>query len=74
MYDKLGGKEKIKAICTTLFGFMQNDPKLSHFFHYTNPLTHIDRLSEFLSYLVGGHEEWTGHSIEVVHSGRFISY
>jgi truncated hemoglobin YjbI len=49
------------------------DQRISHYFHYTDPKKHADRLSRFLAYLAGGHEEWMGCGIDEAHIGRFIS-
>jgi truncated hemoglobin YjbI len=56
-----------------MFDLIKNDPRLSHFFSYTDTAKHAHRFAAFLTYLAGGHEEWVGSSIDHAHSGRFIS-
>ena len=73
MQEEIGGPERIKALTLTLFDLIKADPRLSHFFHYTDIKKHACRIGQFLTYLAGGHEDWVGLSVDMAHAGRFIS-
>lgn len=69
LYDKLGGKQAIETVVDDFYNRVLADSEVSHFFEHTDMEKQRRHQTAFISYAVGGPQQYTGRSMEKAHAG-----
>ena len=67
LYDQIGGKESIQKAVDLFFKKIFMDGRVSHFFDNTDMRRLYAHQSQFLSFALGGPEEYKGRDIREAH-------
>lgn len=73
LYERLGGKEKILQIATTLFDTHAKNPTIRARYVNSDRDQLIRLVFEFLCSATGGTQEYTGRDMLTIHRGMNIS-
>jgi hemoglobin len=69
LYEQLGGHQAIKRIVDDFYRHVLADDTVNHFFAHTNMEKQRHHQVAFISYALGGPNEFTGRSMEKAHAG-----
>eukprot|EP00884_Botryococcus_braunii_P022625 jgi/Botrbrau1/9046/Bobra.0376s0022.1 len=69
LYDRIGGKEPVKAVTSLLFDKLIEDPDLGHYFQKSTLGAHKVIVSQFLAGAFGGPKEYKGRNMVDAHVG-----
>ena len=67
LYDQIGGKESIQKAVDLFYKKIFMDGRVSHFFDNTDMRRLYTHQSQFLSYVLGGPDEYKGMDIREAH-------
>ena len=68
LYEKLGGKQAVKQIVDDFYHQVLADDTVSHFFAHTDMEKQRQHQTAFISYALGGPDQYTGRSMEAAHA------
>lgn len=68
-YEKYGGEETISKVVDTFYDMVLSDDTVSHFFTNTDMEKQRQHQTKFISYALGGPNQYTGQSMSKVHAG-----
>ncbi|WP_301171894.1 group I truncated hemoglobin [Brevibacillus nitrificans] len=68
-YDKYGGEETIAKVVDYFYDLILADEKVNHFFKDTDMEKQRRHQTKFISYALGGPNQYTGQSMAKVHAG-----
>jgi hemoglobin len=69
LYEKLGGKDSISAVVDNFYDRMLADETVAHFFSNTDMEKQRRHQALFISYALGGPNQYSGESMAKVHEG-----
>ena len=69
LYEQLGGKSAVREIVDDFYNRVLADDTVNHFFAHTDMEKQRSHQTAFISYALGGQEEYTGKSMEKAHAG-----
>jgi len=69
LYEKLGGHEAIAAVVDNFYDRMMKDDTVNHFFNNTDMEKQRRHQSQFISFALGGPNQYTGKSMAKAHEG-----
>jgi hemoglobin len=69
LYEKLGGKEAIGAVVDNFYDRMLKDDTVNHFFKNTDMEKQRRHQTAFISFALGGPNQYTGRSLVKAHEG-----
>lgn len=69
LYEKLGGKEAISAVVDNFYDRMLQDETVKHFFDTIDMERQRRHQALFISYALGGPNQYSGESMAKVHKG-----
>lgn len=69
LYEKLGGKDAISAVVDNFYDRMLADETVAHFFANTDMEKQRRHQALFISYALGGPNQYSGESMAKVHAG-----
>ncbi|SES32053.1 group I truncated hemoglobin [Salisediminibacterium halotolerans] len=72
LYDRLGGKDAIAAAVDQFYEKVLADETVNHFFTNTDMEKQRDHQTKFLTYALGGPNEYGGTSMKKAHEGMNI--
>ncbi|MDN4075623.1 group I truncated hemoglobin [Fictibacillus terranigra] len=67
LYEKLGGRDSIEKVVDSFYEKVLADPVVNHFFEHTNMDKQRKHQTKFLSYALGGPNQYSGTSMAKVH-------
>ena len=73
LYDRLGGPDKIRKICTDIYDNHASNPRIKSRFVDSNRDEVIQRVWEFFCSGIGGPETYTGQDMKATHRGMNIA-
>lgn len=73
LYERLGGPDKIRAICTDIFDKHASNPKIQARYVNSNRDEVIQKVWEFFCSGIGGPETYTGQDMLAAHTGMNIN-
>lgn len=74
LYRQIGGAPSVTLLVERLQEALLNDPSLNHFFKNSNLETHSDQLEKYITYLLGGSDEYVGKSMYDMHAHLDITH
>ena len=69
LYEKLGGKQAVEQIVDDFYKRVLTDDTVSNFFAHTDMKKQRHHQTAFISYALGGPNQYTGRSMEKAHAG-----
>jgi hemoglobin len=69
LYDKLGGEETIGKVVDYFYDLVLADDTVNHFFANTDMDKQRRHQTKFISFALGGPNQYTGQSMAKVHAG-----
>lgn len=69
LYDKLGGEETIGKVVDYFYDLVLADETVNHFFANTDMDKQRKHQTKFISFALGGPNQYTGQSMAKVHAG-----
>ncbi|ARU61877.1 group 1 truncated hemoglobin [Tumebacillus avium] len=69
LYEKLGGQEAISAVVDNFYDRMMKDDTVNHFFKTTDMDKQRRHQAQFISFALGGPNQYSGKSMEKAHEG-----
>ncbi|RBW68365.1 group I truncated hemoglobin [Bacillus taeanensis] len=69
LYEKLGGKEAISKVVDHFYDKVLADETVNHFFENTDMEKQRRHQTQFISWAVGGLNQYSGRSMEKAHEG-----
>ena len=69
LYDQLGGQQAVEQIVDDFYKRVLGDDIVNHFFADTDMEKQIRHQTAFISYALGGSNQYTGRSMEKAHAG-----
>lgn len=70
LYEKLGGQEAVEKVVEYFYHeLVLKDPTVQHFFEHTDIKKQIRHQTKFISFALGGPNQYSGHSMEKAHKG-----
>lgn len=69
LYEKLGGQEAIAQVVDTFYELVLADPVVNHFFAHTDMEKQRQHQTKFISYALGGPNQYSGQSMAKAHEG-----
>src|SRR5918998_824247 len=69
LYEKMGGESAIKEMVDDFYRDVLADEIVSHFFDHTDMEKQRRHQTAFISYALGGSEQYSGRSMEKAHEG-----
>ncbi|MBV9388529.1 MAG: group 1 truncated hemoglobin [Chroococcidiopsidaceae cyanobacterium CP_BM_ER_R8_30] len=69
LYEKLGGQQAIEQIVDDFYERVLADDTVNHFFVHTDMEKQRRHQTAFISYALGGPNQYTGYSMEMAHAG-----
>lgn len=69
LYEKLGGQEAIAAVVDNFYDRMMKDDSVNHFFNETDMDKQRRHQTLFISYALGGPNQYSGASMTKAHEG-----
>lgn len=73
LYDRLGGKEALKAVVGELWNVVAADARINARFKHTKPEAFGGQLVDFLCLASGGPCQYTGKDMKAAHTGMKLS-
>jgi hemoglobin len=72
LYKKLGGEETIAKVVDYFYDLVLADDTVNHFFKNTDMEKQRQHQAKFISYALGGPNQYTGRSMAKAHEGMNI--
>ncbi len=72
LYDTIGGAEAIGKVVDYFYDLVLADDTVNHFFTNTDMEMQRDHQTKFISFALGGPNQYSGDSMEKVHEGMNI--
>lgn len=72
LYEKLGGEASIAKVVDYFYDLVLADPTVSHFFKHTDMEKQRAHQTKFISFALGGPNEYSGGSMAKVHEGLHL--
>lgn len=72
VYEKLGGEAAISKVVDTFYELVLADPTVNHFFANTDMEKQRNHQTKFISFALGGPNQYTGTSMVKAHEGMNI--
>jgi hemoglobin len=72
LYKKLGGEETIRKVVDYFYDLVLADDTVNHFFKNTDMEKQRQHQAKFISYALGGPNQYTGQSMAKAHEGMNI--
>ena len=72
LYDKLGGQQAIEQVVDDFYKRVLADDSVNHFFAHTDMDKQRLHQTAFISYALGGPNQYTGRSMEKAHIGLHL--
>ncbi|AOM83842.1 group I truncated hemoglobin [Salisediminibacterium beveridgei] len=72
LYDKLGGEETIRTAVDRFYAKVLADDTVKHYFEHTDMEKQREHQTKFLSFALGGPNQYGGTSMEKAHEGMNI--
>lgn len=69
LYDKLGGQQAIAQVVDDFYERVLADDTVNHFFAHTDMEKQRRHQTAFITYALGGTNQYTGRSMEKAHAG-----
>ncbi len=70
LYEKVGGEEAINKVVDYFYNdLVLKDDSVNHFFEHTDMERQISHQSKFISFALGGPDEYSGQSMAKAHGG-----
>lgn len=69
LYEKLGGQPAIEQVVDDFYQRILADDTINHFFAHTDMEKQRRHQTAFISYALGGLNQYTGRSMEKAHTG-----
>ena len=69
LYEKYGGEETIAKVVDYFYDLVLKDDTVNHFFAHTDMVKQRAHQTKFISYALGGPNQYTGGSMSKVHKG-----
>ncbi|CAG7636005.1 group 1 truncated hemoglobin [Paenibacillus allorhizosphaerae] len=69
LYQKFGGEEAIAKVVDYFYDLVLADDTVNHFFEHTDMEKQRRHQTKFISYALGGPNQYTGQSMAKVHTG-----
>jgi hemoglobin len=69
LYNEIGGEEKVGQMVDDFYNRIMKDDSLNHFFKETNMEKQRKHQTNFLSYALGGPNQYSGRAMAQAHSG-----
>lgn len=69
LYDKVGGQHGVEQIVDDFYNRILADDTVNKFFAHTDMQKQRHHQAAFISYALGGPEDYTGRSMEKAHTG-----
>ncbi|WNR45689.1 group I truncated hemoglobin [Paenibacillus roseipurpureus] len=69
LYEKLGGEEAISAVVNYFYELVLADETVNHFFAKTDMEKQRKHQTKFISFALGGPNQYTGASMSKAHAG-----
>lgn len=69
LYDKFGGREGIEKVVEVFYECILADPTVNHFFDHTDMEKQKRHQTLFISYALGGPNQYSGRSMAKAHEG-----
>lgn len=69
LYEKLGGQEAITAVVDNFYDRMMKDDTVNYFFKETDMEKQRRHQAQFISFALGGPNQYTGQSMAKAHEG-----
>ena len=73
LFDKLGGKSSITAVVDTFYELVLNHPDVAPFFAETNMKKQKLHQANFISFALGGPNEYTGRGLREAHANMGLT-
>lgn len=73
LYEKLGGKEAITAVVDNFYDRLLQDETVAHFFTKTDMEKQRRHQALFISFALGGPNQYTGQSMTKAHEGMNLT-
>lgn len=73
LYERLGGPDKIRTICTDIYDAHASNPKIMTRFADANREETIQKVWEFFCSGIGGPESYSGRDMKTAHAGMNIA-
>ncbi|MGG4459028.1 group 1 truncated hemoglobin [Brevibacillus sp. HB1.2] len=68
-YEKYGGEDTVAKVVDYFYDLVLADDTVNHFFKNTDMEKQRRHQTKFISYALGGPNQYTGHSMAKVHEG-----
>lgn len=68
-YSKYGGEETISKVVDSFYDLVLADDTVNHFFANTDMEKQRKHQTKFISYALGGPNQYSGQSMAIVHAG-----
>ncbi|MFG0217209.1 group 1 truncated hemoglobin [Brevibacillus porteri] len=68
-YEKYGGEDTVAKVVDYFYDLVLADDTVNHFFKNTDMEKQRKHQTKFISYALGGPNQYTGHSMAKVHEG-----
>ena len=68
LYEKFGGYEGVKAVVDTFYKSVITNPDVSHYFNEINMKKQKEHQTNFISFVLGGPNKYTGKSMREAHA------
>lgn len=69
LYQKVGEEQGVKEIVDNFYNLVLADDEVNHFFAHTDMEKQHRHQTQFISYALGGPNQYSGRSMEKAHSG-----
>ncbi len=69
LYEKVGGEEAISKVVYYFYGLVLADDTVNHFFKNTDMEKQHKHQTKFISFALGGPNQYTGLSMAKIHTG-----
>jgi hemoglobin len=68
LYEKLGGHDAVKAVVDSFYQTVLANPDVSPFFAETNMVKQRQHQTNFISFVLGGPNQYTGRNMREAHA------
>ncbi len=68
LYEKFGGRDGVKAVVETFYKSVLSNPDVAPYFSETNMNKQKDHQTNFISFVLGGPNKYTGRSMREAHA------
>lgn len=72
IYEKVGGEPAIAKVVDYFYDLVLADPTVSHFFEHTDMEKQRMHQTKFISFALGGPNQYTGGSMAKAHEGMHL--